>query len=99
MQGAIQLRAGGTALVSRRYHLRIAASKGAVPTGRIESLTAIDDSGVDLSIRLRAQSPDLCVAEAVLRGASGGALQWSFESLSMAASGGARLEADISPED
>ncbi len=85
-------RTGGTAVLSRRYHIRIAATDGAPLSGRAEIVSALDDPGVDLAVRLRAG-----LVEAVVRGAPGATLQWSLESLSTAAPDGTRLEAEIPP--
>ena len=99
LQGTVQPNTGGTALVSRRYHLRLSVTDAVAPTGRIAAISAIDDPGVELAVRLRTVSAEAAVVEAVVRGATGATLQWSLESLSTAGPDGARLEAEIPPGD
>lgn len=88
-------RANGTALVSRRYHLRLAATTNGM-VGRFEAASTLDDADVDLTVRLRMTGESGAV-EAVLRGAAAATLQWSLETLAMSTSGGARLEAEVPP--
>jgi hypothetical protein len=94
LHGAVQVRPGGTALVSRRYHLRLSATAAGM-SGRIETASTLDDAGIDLTVRLRARTAEIQVVEAVLRGASAATLQWSLETLAMPASSSARLEVDV----
>lgn len=97
LQGIVQLRTGGTALVSRRYHVRLAATGEAPLSGRAEIVSALDDPGVDLAVRLQPLAGQDGTVEVVLRSAVGATLQWSFESLSTVGANGARLESEVPP--